>query len=207
MTHPAGQGDTASLVLTHTPPIPSGSGVWWCVLPRQMGSSLGGQSLILCGPRGYSKCLVTAACHVQSLSPAHPFQQGTCGGGGVQCPHSSLVMVAHVPSYPPAHAESPETGRYFRVLSTNHKKEEGGVLLWYLHSSPPPPAGPGPLTQAPRFCPLSLLATLLSLWRTLMLGPWALACVVSGSSLPALSLHVLRGREADFRSHRCGSPR
>lgn len=103
------------------------------------------------------------------------------GDGCVQCPHPSLVIVAHIPSCPPAHAESPETSLYFRVMSTRHKKEGGGVLLWYLHSSPPPLLLVQPLLLRPLISAPSLLATLLSLWRdtdTWSPGPWRVLSAV-----------------------------
>lgn len=146
------------------------------------------------------------------LSPAHPVPTGTCvyGAGGwgrraVQCPHPSLVMVAHVPSCPPAHADSPETGLYCRVMSTSHTKDGGGEFC--CGTSTPlsrlPPTHTLLLVQP---LPLRPLASAPSLFwprsspsgGTLTLGPRPLARVGSGSALPALGLHVPRGREADF---------
>lgn len=55
--------------------------------------------------------------------------------------------------------------------------------------SPSTSAGPAPPAQAPHFCPLSLLATLLSLWRdtdTWSPGPWRVLSAV----LYLLSVHM-----------------
>lgn len=71
-----------------------------CVLPRQMGVPLWRQILFLCDSTGHSKCIMVAACPVQSFCLQHaPFQQralGWCTHTGTphlqSCPYCDLPL-------------------------------------------------------------------------------------------------------------------
>lgn len=123
---------------------------------------------------------------------------------------SPPVMVAHVPSCPPAHADSPETGLYCRVMSTSHTKDGGGEFCCGtstpLTSLPPHFCWSSPSRSGP-----SLLPPLSSGHAPLPLagrsrlapGPWR---VLAAALLYLLSVCTCPegGRRTSLR---CGSPR
>lgn len=191
---------------------------WVC--PSQTdGSPSVETDLFLYDSTRYSKCIMVAACPVQSFCLQHtPFQQRAFGGGGctrtekptppvLSLPRPSSLSIRHTEG-PEANQAAPTSGRVYQP-GQRSGREGSAVMTPCLSSHPPVLGGPSlappllgtgskPLLLGLSLLSLSLLATQVlrssPAGRTLTPGPPTTG-MLPGALLHLFMLHVPRGRE------------